>query len=285
MTPTSDSGPGPDKKAVRPAATIVLLRDGEAGPEVLMVQRARGAVFMADAYVFPGGRLDESDGGDYALAAAREAFEEAGVLLALDATGRYQRTDTGTEDAAWIEPTRAALVGGKERFADVLAAHGLRLASEDFVLFARWITPPTESRRFDANFFIARVPPGQLARPDAAEEVVSFRWDSPRAFLDEQLAGKLKLPPPTIWHLTDLAAHATVDAALAWARRCVVYPVRPKLTAIDGVVMILLPWDPAYATAPVGADEGEALAKDHPVARQAITRYELDDGRWVPKSL
>src|SRR5438552_13681160 len=165
--------------APRDAATVVLLRDGEEhgsiGPEVVMVKRNRGASFMADAHVFCGGRVEESDGGDLAFAAAREAFEEAGVLLAVDEQGRLAEN----LDAAWIEQGRSAVGKGEIAFADFLLQKKLRADTSGFVYFARWITPPTEQRRFDARFYLARVPPKLEALADRAGEVVDFRWDTP----------------------------------------------------------------------------------------------------------
>jgi 8-oxo-dGTP pyrophosphatase MutT (NUDIX family) len=267
--------------APRDAATVVLLRDGEEhgsiGPEVLMVKRNRGASFMADAHVFPGGRLEESDGGDFAFAAAREAFEEAGVLLAVDEQGRA----ADNLDPAWLEAGRIAVGKGEVSFNDLLAQKRLQADTSGYLYFARWITPPTEPRRFDARFFVARVPPRQEALADHAGEVVDFRWDTPARFLEAQARGEIQLPPPTLWHLTDLSQFEDVEDALAWARNRTVIPVRPKLTAIDGVVMIVLPWDPDYAAIPVA--EGEPLAPDSPVAGP-ITRYVLHDGHWVGKS-
>jgi len=218
----------------RQAATVILLRDGETGPEVLLVKRARGAAFMAEAHVFPGGRLDESDGGDHARAAAREAAEEAGVAL---------------------DPSQ-------------------------FVYFARWVTPPTEPRRYDTRFFAARLPDGQVARPDPSGEVVDFRWAPPAEFVAMQQRREIQLPPPTRWHLGDLARARTVDEALAWARSRTPVAVRPKLVPLGASLAILLPWDPDYAAAPVA--EGEPIDPSHPVVSQPITRFVLDEGHWVP---
>lgn len=271
------SGAPPATAPIRDASTVVLLRDGAGGrPEVLLVQRNRGAVFMADAHVFPGGRLDESDHGDFALASAREAFEEAGVLLAHDAAGRAPEL----RGADWLLAARHGLQKGELDFQAVLGEHGLRFDPQQLVYFARWITPPTESRRFDARFFLARVPPGQEGAPDPAGEVVDFHFAPPAEFLALQREGQIKLPPPTLWHLTDLAAHASVESALAWARSRTLVAVRPKLSEWRGRVMIVLPWDPEYEQVPVG--EGEVILPDHPVVTQPTTRYVLEDGLWRP---
>ena len=280
---TPPSEPRPAQAPLREAATLILLRDapsGASGFEILMVQRQRGASFMADAHVFPGGRLEASDGGDFAVAAAREAFEEAGVLLAADQHGQPVRD----LDPTWLAAGRLSVGKGTTPFATLLAEKGLAADTREFIEFARWITPPTEVRRFDARFYMAKMPEGQEAHPDAAGEVVDFRWAPPAQFLEEQRQKKIKLPPPTLWHLTDLSRHATADAALAWARsRAAIasVPVRPKLLPVDGVLTILLPWDADYAAAPIS--EGEPLPASHPLAGP-VTRYVLDDGLWQPRS-
>src|SRR5947209_18557577 len=165
----------------RPAATVVLLRPGAGGaPEVLMVRRHRGSSFMADAYVFPGGRVETSDGegeAAFAVAAARELLEEANVVV----------------DPSTLVP------------------------------FARWITPSAEGKRFDARFFVAAAPLDQVARHDSVETVDAL-WAMPADVLARYERGELKLPPPTIRNLEDLAAQVTVDAALGWARSRTVAP-------------------------------------------------------------
>ena len=285
------SASGAEPRPIRDASSLVLLREGHGAAaadfEVLLVRRNRGAAFMADAFVVPGGRVDESDGGDFRMAAAREAFEEAGVLLASDTGGAWVRT----EGEAWVEPARGAILDGSQRLSDVLAGRGLTVTCDALVLFARWITPPNEARRFDARFFLARMPPGQDARPDTAEEVVEFRWGTPRVFLDEQRAGKIQLPPPTIWHLASLAQRGSIDSAFEFAREQerTIAPVRPKLASLGGVVAVVFPWDSEYARAEGPVDpEGEPMAKDHPVAAHLsseISRCELHDGLWIVKGL
>jgi 8-oxo-dGTP pyrophosphatase MutT (NUDIX family) len=216
----------------RPAATVVLLREAASGPEVLMVRRHRGSSFMADAYVFPGGRVEPADGegeAAFAVAAARELAEEAAV----------------TVDTATLVP------------------------------FARWITPSAEAKRFDARFFVAAAPPGQVARHDEVE-TVDHLWARPADVLARYERGELKLPPPTIRNLEDLAAHVSIDAALTWARARVVAPILPKLVPVGDTVGIVLPWDPEYATLP---GEGIVIEPTHPVARPP-SRFVLAEGRW-----
>jgi 8-oxo-dGTP pyrophosphatase MutT (NUDIX family) len=219
----------------RPAATVVVLRDSPSGPEVLMVRRTRGASFMADAYVFPGGRVEPEDGegeAAFPVAAARELREEAAVTL----------------DPASLVP------------------------------FAHWITPAQEPKRFDARFYVGALPPGQEARHDTVETVDAL-WATPAEVLRRYNAGELKLPPPTIRNLEDLAPHSSVEAALAWARARAVVPILPKLVAVDTTIAIVFPWDAEYPSLP---GEGLAVASDHPVA-QGASRFVLAEGRWWGK--
>ncbi|MSP60702.1 MAG: hypothetical protein EXR72_10245 [Myxococcales bacterium] len=295
--------------APRDASTVVLLRDSPpdspgGAPEVLLVRRQRGAAFMGDAFVFPGGRIDDADANSHpvtgedafvgaaekqaamaadrsravacGVATLRELFEEAGVLLVRNEEGALLR-DNSEE---WFSVGRTSVHEATRGFREVLAARDLSLALGELAFFARWVTPETEPKRFDARFFLARMPEGQTAAHSPGE-LSEHRWATPRAFLDEHTRGAIKLPPPTQWHLGDLAAHATVDAALAWARSQPVATVQPKLGLVDEVLSIVLPWDPAYPSLPGG---GAAIDRAHPVAG-AITRYVLSDGSWVGRAL
>jgi 8-oxo-dGTP pyrophosphatase MutT (NUDIX family) len=219
----------------RLAATVVLLRSGEAAPEVLMVRRTRGASFMADAHVFPGGRLEPEDGegpGAFERGAARELREEAAIE---------------------IDP--AALVP-----------------------LAHWITPSAEPKRFDARFFVAVLPPGQVARHDTVE-TVDHVWATAADLLERHARRELKLPPPTIRTLEDLAPHPSVDAVLAWARAREITPVLPKLVPSGDTLAIVLPWDVEYASLP---GEGRPIDRSHPMAR-GVSRFLLAEGRWWGK--
>jgi 8-oxo-dGTP pyrophosphatase MutT (NUDIX family) len=295
-----EGGSGPS--AARDASTVVIARDAAGGPELLMVRRKKGSSFMADAFVFPGGRVDDNDASAHplageeaiakesrvaaiaddaaraltlAVAGIREVFEEAGILIAV-ADGKPIATDGDP----WFRRAQEAVHQGQRGFREVLAERDLSLAVSELAFFARWVTPVSEPRRFDARFFLARMPSGQTAVHNA-EELVEQRWATPRAILDDYAAGKLKLPPPTIWHLTDLAKHATVEAALAWARAVPVVTVRPKLCAIEGAPAIVLPWDSEYQGFP---GDTFPIGRDHPIAGE-VTRYVLDDGRWSARTV
>src|SRR5207247_858780 len=160
----------------------------------------------------------------------------------------------------------------------LLAEGDLQLAVGDLAFFARWITPASEARRFDARFFLARMPAGQTARFDA-DELFEQRWSTPQALLDDHAGGAIKLPPPTQWHLADLARCATIDAAFAWARAHDVAPVRPKLIPHEDTLAIVLPWDAEYPSLP---GDGAVIERTHPVAG-AVSRFLLVDGRWAAR--
>lgn len=237
----------------RPAATVVLMRDGADGLEVLLLKRHRASGFVPGAYVFPGGRTDEGDadprlvqdceiperGGVapyYWFGAVREVFEETGVLLAQDARGEWA-PDTSTSDDA--EAWREQLMSNATRLVDMLAATGLRIVLDDVVYFAHWITPEVEPRRYDTRFFAAALPPGRQIRPDA-REMVDAIWISPNVALERFEAGRLPMVFPTVHTLQDLAPFASVPETLAALRERPVAPVMPRLVRAGSGVGIVI---------------------------------------------
>lgn len=160
----------------RPSATVLLVRDGDPW-ELLMVQRPGGADFAPGAYVFPGGTVQEDDRSfpdELRAAAVRELFEEAGILLA-----------RGARDADTARVRK--LIEDAATFGDALRQAALNPDFDALVLFARWVTPALLRRRFDARFYLARMPDGQSVMPQEGE-VVDWLWVSPsRALADPGL--------------------------------------------------------------------------------------------------
>ncbi len=227
---------------LRDAATVVLVRDaddGAPGFEVFMLLRTVKSDFNAGAYVFPGGGVDRSDGGAEAervcsgldarqasarlgiadgglafyLAAIRECFEEAGVLLAADAAGRtlsLHEPATQQRFAAY----RAALNAGQTTLAAICEQEGLRLPLDAVHYYSHWITPEGMPRRYDTRFFLCRAPAGQEPLHDG-EETVDHCWVRPQDALARHAAGGFNLVPATRKQLEFLARHLTVDALLA----------------------------------------------------------------------
>jgi len=279
-----------------PAATVVLLRPDPAGqPLVFFVKRHGKARFMPRHYVFPGGRLDPGDADEallarvdgvdgaalasrmvgvtsarqalaHVVAAIRETFEEAGVLLARrDGQPVSTRTD---ELRAW----RDALNEGGATFAELVTALGLRLDGGGLTYFAHWVTPRGHRHRYDARFFLACAPDGQVERHDAKETTDSV-WRSPRSALDAYAGDEdFLLAPPTWSVLRDLSAHATTQAARAWARAQTHPPrIEPRIVRVGDqaageVELRVLPGDPLY---------GDGVEPD-----AAPRRLVLRDGRW-----
>jgi len=207
-------------QVARPAATLALLRDSPRGPEVLMVQRAPTAVFLGGAYVFPGGALDTADTDPrvvarvrnlpaetpsiaYWIAAIRECFEEAGILIACDDDGRL------------ISPGRAAALSShrSKPFVDLLETENLYIPAGELAYIGHWVTAPNRPRRFDARFFAARAPEGQQGSHDAGETVHDI-WITPKEALVRGARGEIELVYATQVTLRELEKFATVDETM-----------------------------------------------------------------------
>lgn len=243
---------------VRPASTVMLVRDVEPGPEpgiepgpepgieVFMLRRTLDAVFGSGMYVFPGGRVETSDGDDldraHRRAAIRECFEEAGVLLARDRAGATVADGHGALAA------RVAVHQSSLDLGELCLRYQLTLDLDELVWVSHWITPVGERRRFDTRFYLAQAPPGQAHTHDDNETIASL-WTRPAGALQRQAAGELRMMPPTIKNLQFLARFATVDEAMAAARaKPAPSVVLPRLrTSADGeVVGVALPDDADY---------------------------------------
>ena len=203
--------------ATRPAATVLLLRDSDAGIEVLMTRRSMTASFAPGAYVFPGGGVDAGDAAAHAhasrratqsdlhltqaIAAIRESFEELGVLLARHGNG------SAATDAD------IAAIDRKQPFAAQCAARGLTLCGANVFVLAHWITDRDLPRRFDVPFLVARMPEGQTPVADESEQFEPV-WVRPVDALTRHAAGSFFIIFPTIRTLERLKDFATVDAVL-----------------------------------------------------------------------
>lgn len=277
-----DIDPLRDGVTPAPAATVVVVRDAERGPEVLLVQRHRATAFMGGAFVFPGGRVEAGDaeealiarveGLDVAqgearlgepglgatacalfVAAIRETLEEAGVLLS-----------HRPADAASV---RAALARGAA-FGALAAEQDLTFDAARLVPLSRWVTPAVERKRFDARFFLARVARDEVASHDAHETVAS-RWMRPADAVASHVAAEIDLPPPTLRTLELLSAHASADEMLAAARSATPPLVRPVFRDLSGTWVLALPGD-----------------AEHPEKTAAIggtTRFVCRDARWYSR--
>jgi 8-oxo-dGTP pyrophosphatase MutT (NUDIX family) len=252
--------------AARPAATVVLLRGGPNGLEVLLLRRTRSAGFVPGAYVFPGGRVDSSEAdpevlkrlsgmtsevaagrlelfvGDtpavaYYLAALREAFEETGILVAID--GRRQPIPSAAADAG-LARLQDALLAERVTFERVLHEAHARLDGAAVEYIAHWITPVIEARRYDTRFFAAEVPPGTGFRL-SPKEMTDGIWITPEGALDRQKEGSMPMVFPTIKTLQDLAGYDTPFDALRSFRARKIREILPKLVRTPTGVGMELP--------------------------------------------
>jgi 8-oxo-dGTP pyrophosphatase MutT (NUDIX family) len=262
----------------RDASTVVLLRDAARGVEVFMVRRHRASGFMGDAFVFPGGKLDDADSSERVLARTRgRTIEEAKIVLGepdLDARalGLFVAAirETFEEAGVWIgtgatlDEARGALLA-KAAFADVIERYDLALAADRVVPWARWVTPVVEPRRYDTRFFLATCPAEQEATHDE-HETTEARWLAPREALELSASGAINLPPPTLRSLELLAEFESTASILTDATTRTPPLVEPLLVQEEGTIALVLPGHP-----------------DHPIREQRIpgpTKFVLDQGRW-----
>lgn len=244
--------------SVRQAATVLVLRDGSSGPEIFMVQRHRRSGFLPNAWVFPGGRVDDTDqltghprvlGGSqvlaqmeltaadgigYLVAAVRETFEEAGVWLG---------------EGTLPDAQRGPLNRGEVRFDALLDAHDARVELDRLHAWSWWITPEQEPRRYDTRFLVAHVRGADMARHDAHETVDSC-WIRLTEAVERSATGSMKMAPPTWWTLKELAEHKSVDAIVAAAHARPNRPIQPIIKMGSGFEL-LLPGHPEHPASPI----------------------------------
>lgn len=250
---------------LRDAATVIILRDSSEGPEVFLVKRHDLSDVLGGAYVFPGGKLDESDMQlddaqqlDQALeqlhaqlaepdlnlqlakglyvAALREAFEECGVLFAHGAE---------LSDSKIL----AMQLKNGRMFNLALAESGLRLQTQAVTPWSRWITPrmpSITSKRFDTRFFVAALPTDQIARHDDVETTQSV-WLTPRTALEQYWSRNIEMAPPQIMTLAHLSRFPDVASALQAARNNAPVVIQPEPFDEDGERVICYPGDPRHS--------------------------------------
>jgi 8-oxo-dGTP pyrophosphatase MutT (NUDIX family) len=272
------------KTPPRPAATVMLLRDTDAGAEVFMMRRHGNSDVLGGAYVFPGGKVDQDDHSDevitrldqdvntlharmgdpeldtlkaagYFVAAARETFEECGVLFAEGANGSL-----------------ASEVSARAReglsFAELLEQFDLRLALSALTPWSRWVTPRIPSsfnKRFDTRFFVAHAPSDQIARHDDRETTDGI-WVRPRVALQRYWDREIELVPPQIMTLANFARLSSVAAIMDEAHSRRPPHIEPEPIRVDGGRVVAYPGDP-----------------EHPVRERALpgpTRLVWRDGRF-----
>jgi len=263
----------------RDAATVMLVRDGaprdddESLVEVFMLRRHLDSVFLGGAYVFPGGAVDDHDrhvdldavctgrsdadasrmlgldppsgGLAFWIAGIREAFEEAGVLLAYGTDGTIiDWSDPAVADR--FAAHRKSVDTGERRLVDVCVEEGLQLAVDAVHYFSHWITPVGPPRRFDTRFFVARAPEGHTYLHDE-RETIDNAWVRPADAIERQQRGEVDIIFPTLRTLDAIGRFATTDDLLAAAAAIESVPVMlPRVVQDHDGTRILLPGDEGY---------------------------------------
>ena len=262
----------------RPAATVTLVRDAPGGFEVLMMQRNFQSVFVPGAFVFPGGALDKHDssaeiaalctglddtaasrklgvatgGLAYWVAAIRESFEEAGILLACNAQGEIVTLDDSTR-AERFHAYRQRVEQGDHPLSDMLRDEGLQLPLDQMTYFSHWITPVGSPRRYDTRFFVAAAPPAQKPLHDNGE-TISHLWVRPAEALSLHKQKKFDMRTPTVFTLRLFAEHDSVTSLIASLSALSEIPVIEPRIAKSG--RRVLPGDPEYDAAGTEAGRG-----------------------------
>jgi 8-oxo-dGTP pyrophosphatase MutT (NUDIX family) len=212
----------PNIAPARPAATVVVLRDGNPF-EILMVRRNDTVAFMAGSYVFPGGRVDEGDRPPTGERLPPAHFSDL----------------TDTEEAAF----RMAAVRELQEEANVY------LTVNDLHPFAHWVTPELETRRYDTRFFVARMPEGQQAKHDESE-TTALEWLTPQEAIARFERREMLLPPPTWTSIRQLAKRSSIGDVIEWTRRRPIVRIMPGFRKTDAEFMLMLPGDPLMPAIP-----------------------------------
>jgi len=252
-----------------PAASLVLLRDrAGGGVETLLIQRHHGSRFAPGDFVFPGGKIEVDDTPPdaeawctglegataastlgledpgpalgYWIGAVREAFEEVGILLAYGAGGQ----PAALERARLLDHRRACQRDHRA-FWELLRREGLKLATDQLVYFAHWITPEERPLRYDTRFFAAPMPAAQDAEADE-HEIIGVRWLTPADALQARARGDISLRLPTMKNLAFFDGAGSTAEALDRLGGLRVAPIRPRMVTDDGKPRTLLPGEPGY---------------------------------------
>jgi len=257
--------------SLTPAATVLLVRDCDNELEVLMVKRSKRPPF-GNLYVFPGGKIDESDkdlnitnfcnglndeqasiklgvnegGLSYWVACVRECFEEVGILLAIKNNG--EELDLNGADKHKFDNYRRMLLENKISLLEICKKENLSLNLNNIEPFSHWVTPEIEIKRFDTRFFIAYIPAKQTEKHDG-NELTDSVWISPKKALDKSLNGEMPMIMPTISNLQQCLEFDSGQKLLEHQSKLTnddIPSILPKFFKNEGKWVGLLPGDEDY---------------------------------------
>ncbi len=265
---------------------------------------------MAGNYVYPGGTVDKGDSNEqvlsrcraevsesrdgagllftdllaYRIAAIRELFEEAGVLLAYRRDGTPFRLSDGAEQGRFSD-YRKKLNAGEITLLELAVEEDLLLALHQLNYYTHWITPEANPVRFDTRFFVACHPSGQEATPDLKETTDGI-WIAPKPALEANVRGIVPLSPPTLKTLEDVGRFASLNSFLSSLQRAEMKPpVLPVSVIIADETVLIYPWDPEYETykrEPIGRKFPAASHGRPSAPSDNTTRLVYRKRLWLP---
>jgi 8-oxo-dGTP pyrophosphatase MutT (NUDIX family) len=261
-----------NKIVLRDAATVILIRPSKSDDwEIFLARRHQNQTFMAGAYVFPGGQLEETDDdpqiGNYIktadvfdprrllqdsslsdekargffIAAIRETFEEAGILLGGKTTGDF----VSFHDEKVLKRFnnyRHQLNASQITLAEIARKEEISFFPDALIPYAHWITPEFEKKRFSTRFFLAKLPLCQTPVADAMELTESL-WVTAQEALEMNRRKEIILMPPTLKTIEELSAFRDIDDLFSTVKTKIIYPILPQLAG----KILKLPHDPEYS--------------------------------------
>ncbi|MCZ6504164.1 MAG: NUDIX hydrolase [Gammaproteobacteria bacterium] len=267
----------PEQVQIRPAATVMLI-DDRPDLQVFMMERHANTIFAGGMWVFPGGSVDATDdsaefqaisihrsdaeasrlmglqvgGLAYYIAAIREAFEEAGILLALQ-KDTLQPLDLSNPDVEKrFQQHRDDINDSNRNFIEIIKDENLIMDAGEMHYIARWITPAGPPRRFDARFFIARIPTNQTPIHDDGE-LVHSKWISPKEILRRVEAEEMVLMSPTLRMVKNLALF---DSARQVIESAAANQIDELARVLPGTRVVVMPGEEGYDTGLTDIESG-----------------------------
>jgi 8-oxo-dGTP pyrophosphatase MutT (NUDIX family) len=284
-----------NKIMFKDASTVILIRPSKSGYwEIFLARRHQKQAFMAGAYVFPGGQLEKTDNDPqfenyiktadvidpcrllqdsslprekalgFFIAAIRETFEEAGILLGGKTTGNL----VSFHDEKVLKrfnDYRRELNSSQITLAEITRKENIFLFPDTLIPYSHWITPEFEKKRFNTRFFLAKLPTGQTPLADAMELTESL-WVTPQKALEMHRQKEIILMPPTLKTIEELSAFSNIDELFSAAKTKIIYPILPQLTDNS----LKLPHDPEYSID----------AYKRPVNLSEPSRILVENGVW-----
>jgi 8-oxo-dGTP pyrophosphatase MutT (NUDIX family) len=261
-----------NKVVFKKASTVILVRHSRSGVwKLFLARRHHKQAFMAGAYVFPGGQVEETDNAPqlkqyiktaddfnpgrllqedslpypealgFFIAAIRETFEEVGVLLGGNNNGDFVSFHE-EEILKRYNVYRRELSASQITLVQIAYSENILLFPDTLIPYAHWITPEFEKMRFDTRFFLALLPPEQMPVADATELTQSL-WVTPQKALEMHCQKEIILMPPTLKTIEELSAFNSIDRLFSAAKTKIIYPIMPQLTGNS----LKLPHDPEYS--------------------------------------